>query len=672
MAKLGVYLSQVNNTYGRNAFLPYSVGLIQAYCQQQSDIAAAYDFRGFFYMRKDVVESVRAMPETDVFGVSCYIWNFEYSMALAAEVKRAQPNCLIVLGGPHVPIRSEKFFEKYPFADLLVHYEGELAFADVLRERLKDQPDYTTVAGLSVKLPDGSCAKTATRDRVADLAVLPSPYLTGVFDAVMESPFDFHASQETNRGCPYSCTFCDWGSNVMAKLKQFPIERLVAEIEWFADRKIDLLYNCDANYGIYGRDVELTERMTEIKARTGFPQKFRAAYAKNSNDAVFTIARKLHKAGMNKGVTLSFQSMHDKTLVLIKRKNIKIDNFQTIIGRYRAEGIATYSEIIIGLPGETYETFADGLDLLVQSGQHDSLQCYSCELLPNSEMNDPVYVATHGIKSVRTPVLVFHGTPTDDPYCEHYEIVVETAVLPPVDWLRTQQLAWAFQAFHCLGLLQSVALYCRHKFKMPYREFYERILKLGLDHPDSVLGLAVARATECFENLRAGKSWGFVDQRFGDIIWPPEEAGFLTCVVDRDKFYAAIGVWLDDWPELANWEERIRLYDVLRYQAAVVWGPNQPAEQYLQLDFNVHKYLEAAYLGETTMLDRKFCEHVIRSAKTYDDLETFAREVCWYGRKGGRFRHTDIKPPEFSLRHRAGLFDSSSAAATVTITGCPS
>ena len=67
-----------------------------------------------------------------------------------------------------------------------------------------------------------------------DLDVLPSPHLTGVFDHIVKnnSNYKFHMTLETNRGCPYQCTFCDWGSLTYNKIKKFDIDRVFAEIEW--------------------------------------------------------------------------------------------------------------------------------------------------------------------------------------------------------------------------------------------------------------------------------------------------------------------------------------------------------------------------------------------------------------------------------------------------------
>ena len=102
------------------------------------------------------------------------------------------------------------------------------------------------------------------------------------------------------------------------------------EYDWMAKNRIEVLYNCDANYGLFPEDQELTDALVETKARTGWPKKFRAAYAKNSNERVFDIAKKLNDAGMSKGVTLSLQSLDDLTLDLIKRRNMKINDFSSL------------------------------------------------------------------------------------------------------------------------------------------------------------------------------------------------------------------------------------------------------------------------------------------------------------------------------------------------------
>ena len=75
-----------------------------------------------------------------------------------------------------------------------------------------------------------------------DITVLPSPYLTGVFDETMkENPNErWLASWETNRGCPFSCAYCDWGSAIASKVSRMDMDKLEKELMWFAKIRLNL------------------------------------------------------------------------------------------------------------------------------------------------------------------------------------------------------------------------------------------------------------------------------------------------------------------------------------------------------------------------------------------------------------------------------------------------
>lgn len=639
-----VYLSQINHAYGKNVFLPYSVGLLQAYAQTIPEIRQSYSFKELFFLREDIETVLSRIETPDVFGLSCYIWNFRYSMALAKAVKTIYPNCLIVLGGPHVPVHPENFFQKYPYVDILIHCEGELAFSDILKERLTETPDYTKIHGLTVKSTNETSIQTPPRPRIEDLSVLPSPYLTGVFDAIMNLPFDFHASQETHRGCPYSCTFCDWGSNTMAKVKAFSDERLIAEFGWFGENKIEMLYNCDANYGLLKRDLELTVKMSEAKSEFGFPKKFRAAYAKNSNDGVFKIAEVLNRAGINKGITLSFQSMDETTLKNVERKNIQIQNFEALVRRYREHDIATYSELIIGLPGETYDSFTKGVDTLIRAGQHDSLQVYTCEVLPNSEMNSPAYREKYNVKTIESPMPFFHAEPIHDPHGEFYEIVASTATLTAEDWKRTQIFAWAVQCFHCLSLTQYLAVFIYTEYGISYKTFYETLIEFAKKNPKSLIGREFLRVQKIFDRVLDGKDWYMFDERFGNISWPPEEGSFLSLIAEKEHFYREAKKFFSYLVDETGCQiDEALKKDLLVYQKKMLIDPFAKREFSFPLHFNLHEYFKAAYVGTKIQLRQ---ENVLAQISAEDsfsgDLIRYARDIIWYGRKGGKYRHSKI------------------------------
>jgi putative methyltransferase len=642
-----VALVQVNYRFGNNVFLPHSAGLIRAYCESIPEIADNFKFLDFVYLREDPTEIAQRLDAPKIVGISCYMWNWEWSKKLAEQVKTFHPDCLVVLGGPQVPAQPQDFFESTPYVDLVVHYEGEITFSEILREHLRANPDYSQVDGISVRGQDGQHIQTPGRARTQDLEVLPSPYVAGCFDYLMSETYDFHASQETHRGCPYSCTFCDWGSAVFTKIRQFSDERLYSELEWFGKNQIELLYNCDANFGLLNRDLALTQKMAETKKAFGFPQQFRAAYAKNSNLKVLEIAKILNDSGMNKGVTLSFQSMDDRTLEAIKRTNIKVQNLKELVGLYREEGIPTYSEIIMALPGETYESFADGIQKILEAGQHDGLNIYVCIVIPNSELADPAYIAEHGIKSVRMPVLLAHSSPSEDPIVEYYDIVVETKSLPQKDFKRIYLYSWIVQLGHCLGLTQYLALYSRHRGNISYKTFYESLLEFGRQHPETLMGQEVQSVSEVLDGAVQGGDWGVVLPRFGEIVWPTEEASFLNLVCDKRRFYEEISQFLDSLLSengVAKSTAEHDLSELVLYQEKMIIDPHTQPVTNLDLEFDFHGYFDSAYKGAASELKKNPNRLTITSDATFQgDLESYARTIVWYGRKANKFRHSDVR-----------------------------
>ena len=642
--KYNVALVQVNYQYGNNVFLPHSVGLVQAYCQTVPEIQDNFNFLDFIYLREDPDSVAQRLESPNIVGISCYLWNWEWSKALAKSVKAHYPECLVVLGGPQVPTKPQNFFHEHPYVDLLVHYEGETPFSEILLEYLKATPHFESIQGVSVRLEGNRCSLTQFREQNASLDAFPSPYLSGTFDYLMNQPYGFHATQETHRGCPYSCTFCDWGSAVFTKIRPYGDERLEAELQWFGEKQVELLYNCDANYGLLPRDLALTQKLVDTKKKFGFPIQFRAAYAKNSNMKVFEIGKLLNDADMSKGVTLSFQSMDENTLSVIKRSNIKVQNFEELVKLYHQQDIPTYTEIIMGLPGETHDSFLNGIEKLLNAGQHDGLNIYVCIVLLNSEMGDPAYIKEHGIKSTRTPALLQHSSPSEDPITECYDIVVETNCMSQADYKQVFLFSWAVQAFHSLGLTQYLAIYFHYQFDYSYREFYQQLLEYAHNHPETLLGKEYNRTAEAVEKAVHGGHWGVVDLKFGDIIWPIEEATFLDVACSKDTFYQEISLFIEQLVSDNVWQVENQLINqMLDYQKHMIIDPYAPKQIDLDLDYNFHEYFKNILFGEEGRLELKPSSLVITPENCFDgNLERYAREVVWYGRKGGKFRHSDV------------------------------
>ena len=114
---------------------------------------------------------------------------------------------------------------------------------------------------------------------------------------------------------------------------------------------------------------------------------------------------------MNKGVSVSMQSMNKTTLKDIKRANIKLNVFKDLQKKYIEAGLVTYTELILPLPGETYDTFKSGIDELLDSAQHSGIVIYNCTVMPNAEMGDVEYQKKYGFDMIESPIFQAHSNP---------------------------------------------------------------------------------------------------------------------------------------------------------------------------------------------------------------------------------------------------------------------
>jgi radical SAM superfamily enzyme YgiQ (UPF0313 family) len=655
-SRKNIYLCQFSHQYGNAIYLPYSVGKLWAYAQNAPDILDCYENKGFVFIRKDPDETVAMLEDPDVVGFSTYVWNWEMSIEVARRLKAKHPNCLVVFGGPQVPNpdRNEhaEFCERFPFIDIAVHGEGEITFSEILRENANGR-DYASVQGIT-----HAGKPTPPRTRERDLNVFPSPYLSGVFDELYELPFEYQTVWETNRGCPYRCTFCDWGSMTAQKLYTVDEETLKKEIDLFGEKKINHVYMADANFGILPRDVDIARYLAKTNKRTGgYPSKVRVNYAKNSSERVYEIAHILNEHKLDKGITLSVQSMDETTLRVIKRKNLKYGTLSSFIKQYQRDGIDSYTEVILGLPGETYETFREGIETLLEASAHDSLWIYRCTVLPNAPMNEPAYYKEYGIQALRTPIFLNHTVPGSDPVQEYEQTVVETATMTKDEIMDCSILAWAVQTFHSLNLTQVLAIYARMAHEIRFVDFYGRLLAYAGAHPETMLGNELRLTREKIDEvLDRGGHWDNVVPEYSPLTWANEEASYLRIALDLDRFYGE----LEDFLDQLEAEDVLRLdavlrSDLLRYQSAIVVKWRESGDDSFELSHSFHSFHQAILTGERENL--RIGRYQVAITDPYDysgDAERYAREIVFWGRRGGKSIYKTIHEEDLGTLKRTG------------------
>jgi hypothetical protein len=448
-------------------YLPYSAGVLWAYASRMSLITERWHLDQLAW-RRDPIESVyKSLADCDVIGFSTYIWNKSYNYQLAGKIKAYNPRCLIVFGGPEPPIESSDIFLRLPFIDAVVKKEGEVAFADLLHNGA-----LPSVRGLLLN-DQGRAIDTGAAVRIDRLDQIPSPYTLGVFDQIMaDNPtVAWNATLETNRGCPYQCTFCDWGSLTYNKVKQFDLSRVFADIEWMGEHECDWMSITDANFGMFvSRDDLIVEKVIETQDRFGFPRRMGLSWAKNQKADVVRLAKKLTARGFNNGLTLSVQSLDDGVLTEIKRKNLEINRLNEVFDLCQREGITVNTELILGLPSETVASWRRNVWGLLEINQHSGIEFFQAQLLENAEMNLTQRQA-HAITSI-TVYDYLSGNDDGDGIPEGIEVVTSTVDLPLEHMLRCQEFSWFINTWHINGISQWYARFLRKACGVSYEEFY--------------------------------------------------------------------------------------------------------------------------------------------------------------------------------------------------------
>lgn len=449
-------------------YLPYTAGVLWAYVNQFEDIKNKYSFGEFVWRRDNIDSVVERLKDHAVVGFSTYIWNRKYNYSLAEKLKRANPDCLIVFGGPEVPVEQSNIFQQYPFMDVVIKQEGEHSFYKVLQGDLE-------YPGLLVNR-NGACVDTGPSIRITDLDVVVSPYLSGVFDHLLEQHPEviWNGTIETNRGCPYACTFCDWGSLTYAKVKKYDLERTFAEIEWFGKNKIEWVSITDANFGIFpDRDIQIANHFVKQKQTQGYPKDLQISWAKNQKQSVVDIVLAMIDGGFTDGLNVSVQTLDEQTLENIKRKNLAMNKVEDIFSICTRKNIPMYTELILGLPGETLRSWQQNFYKLYQAGNHTGISVYQCQLLENAELQ-LIQKDQYNITSVEVADY-FEGGYYDDDCIESNSIVTSTKDMPLEDMIHAYMFTWFQKTFHINGVTNYIARFLSKHCAVEYEDFYTKL-----------------------------------------------------------------------------------------------------------------------------------------------------------------------------------------------------
>lgn len=499
-----IFLADLSHTHSigdTELTVPLNIGYIKAYAVKE--LGQSVDISLFKHPQEFLDNIAKLQPQ--VVGFSNYSWNTNLNLHIGRETRKALPEAMIVGGGPNIDDDEDwrrRFLKKHDYLDFLIVDGGEEPFTELIKWRNEARGDKSKLPMNLLWLEGNEVCKTDLRPLEKKITDIVSPYLEGHLDKFLEA--GMVPMFESNRGCPFPCTFCAWGAASKNLLRKMDFETTLAEYEYVSSRSRARNWMlCDANFGILNQDIELAQKIRDLRDKTGYPVSVQMFAAKNVTERNLEISDILNDMTTT---AISFQSLDPEVLVNIERDNISLDSYRDYQQHLGSIGHRTYSELIIPMPGESRESHIAALRELIDSGVHE-LHVHNLRMLCGTKINSP---ETRKNFKFRTRYRLIHGdagiykvSGSDMRIFEYEESLRETSTFSEDDLFYFRKLqffiefSWNIDAYgpllktahlyevHPIDIIMQIIKFDSYKDQIPYfdysriSEFMTRFTKLS-------------------------------------------------------------------------------------------------------------------------------------------------------------------------------------------------
>ena len=646
MKKIKVGLVEIGDSFGGQYYLPYSIGILRAYAEKALVSRESYEFLPIVYKREPIQKMADRLRDADIIFYSVYLWNALISTEIAHRIKNLNPDVVNVFGGPQIPESRDKAFSfllDNSSIEIISFGEGEIPFTKILENY--ENKRWEDIPSIAFRHSDNSVAFNEHSETVQDINQIPSPYLMGIFDELIEQNQKeiWQARLETNRGCPFTCAFCYWGKKSARKIRKFDLDRIYQEIDWISRNKIEFVFCCDANFGILKRDADIARKVAENKKAYSYPQAFSIQNTKNSTERIFELQKILNDSGLQKGVNLALQSLNDTTLRYIARSNIDKRIYAELQKLFSNNNIATFSDLIVGLPGETYESFTRGVSEIIESGQHNRIQFINLTVLENTLMADPEFQKRHEFTITETELIPHHSSlNTIENMKEFQNLVTATNAMPERDWIKSRVFSWMASLLHFDKLLQIPFVIIHEIYGISYKEIIEAFMTKHDEQTmltDIISGFEQKSASILNGDSEYGKS-----KKWLNLSWYPDELQLITIIFEGnvDRFYDEAETRLTAVVKNHATIKNISIIsDAIRLNRVMLKQPFLNNNIQIKINSNVWEIYQAVLNGNEFTLKTGCFEHEIdRTTQHWESWDDWCRDVIWYGNKRGKYLYS--------------------------------
>ena len=411
----------------------------------------------------------------DIIGFANYVWNCNLGLGFAKIIKEKYPHIPIIMGGPNFPVdhkAQEEFLHQNSQIDFYVFKEGEpgwIKIIEILHENHDNDDKILRIQERSSELNNttfinraGKLEISKNTTRMSNLTKMPSPYTSGLLDKFFGGRL--LPIIQTNRGCPFTCTFCTEGQGYWGKVRKKSQDTVNAEVEYIAkkingfpdDQKRFELYISDSNFGMFKEDLETCAFIGRMQEEYGYPKYISVTTGKNRRERVLEAAKLVNGAIKLSG---SVQSLDEEVLESIKRKNISTEKLLDIAKQAQGVKSNVVSEVILGLPTDSKKKHFKTLQKLVDSS-FNTILMYQLMMLPGTEMNTALSREKFQFETrfrVLPRCFGYFNVLGEEIVCaEIEEIAVENATLSFQDYLDCRKMNLIINIFYNEGIFEEL------------------------------------------------------------------------------------------------------------------------------------------------------------------------------------------------------------------------
>lgn len=292
----------------------------------------------------DIVDALLA-HEPKILGFGIYIWNVTESAEVVAAIKRIRPEITIILGGPEVSYQ----WDSQPIvamADYVITGEADLKFAEVCQELISGKKPASKIISAAIpefhelKLPYGLYTDEDVAHRILYV--------------------------EASRGCPFTCEFCL--SSLDIPVRQVELDVLLKELQLLLDRGVKQFKFVDRTFNL---NLNTSRALLEF-----FLEHYREGHFFHFEmvpdrlpEALREVICKFPPGSLQ--FEVGIQTFNPEVGSLIKRRQ-NIEKLEENLRFLRTQtGVHIHADLIVGLPGESIESFGLGFDRLLALGPQE-------------------------------------------------------------------------------------------------------------------------------------------------------------------------------------------------------------------------------------------------------------------------------------------------------------